>query len=155
MQRELEVLRHAIGSDIYGRTRSDRNYFITGPGSTDYTTCVALVQRGLMNRTPGNAITGGGDVFRVTDTGRLFVRENSEVDPNRDWLVLAPWNEPWQYDMWFTIRATTRGKARYQAFLYLREVNDMPKSDLIRIRVKAVPRPKATADDAADDDMPF
>jgi hypothetical protein len=30
----------------------------------------------------------------------------------------------------------------------------MPKSDLIRIRVKAVPRPKATADDTPPDYHP-
>lgn len=154
MDYELEILQHSIGADQYGRTSGDRNYFITGAGSRDYPVCMDLVGRGLMRRTPGNAITGGDDVFRVTDEGRTFVRQNSEVDPRRDWLVLAPWNEPWQWDMWFTIRATTRSKARYEAYLYLSDVNDMKGSDMIRIRVKAVPRPKAVELDE-DDGLPF
>jgi hypothetical protein len=157
MSNDLEVLRHAISADKYGQRRNDRNYFITGPGSTDYPTCTALVERGLMYRTPGNAITAGEDVFRLTDAGFAHVRATAEVDTNRYWLCLAPWREEWETEAWFKVSAETRSKARYEAFRYLRDVNDLEGKDLIRIRVKAVPRPRVLpADELPEDDgLPF
>jgi hypothetical protein len=84
--KKLHILQHAIGRDEYGRPRSAanpefRNHFVTGPGSTDYDLCCEATAEGLMTRTPGNAITGGDDVFRVTDAGRAWVRENSPEPP--------------------------------------------------------------------------
>jgi hypothetical protein len=67
------ILRHALGL----RTASGRPYrnrFVTGPGSDDYADCMALVAAGLMTRRPGNKLTGGDDVFTVTEFGMRFAR---------------------------------------------------------------------------------
>lgn len=140
MNQQLEILQHSIGADQYGRVQrySDRNYFITGPSSDDYAVCAELVERGLMTMTRGNEITGGGDVFRATDAGRRFVRENSEVDPNREWLCLPPWRDAWEWDAWFTVLAPTRSKARYQAAIDLADFSSLSVGELItKLRVKA------------------
>lgn len=81
--RRLEILQHAIGANQFGRYERSchRNYFVTGEGSTDHPDCLALVELGFMTRTPGNAITGGGDVFRVTRGGMTYVAENSRTPP--------------------------------------------------------------------------
>ncbi len=140
MNQRLEILQHSIGADQFGHVQrySERNYFITGPRSDDYAVCTELVASGLMTMTPGNEITGGGDVFRVTDSGRRFVRENSEVDPRREWLCLPPWNEPWESEAWFTVLATTRSKARYQAALDIVDFSSLSVGEVIaKVRVKA------------------
>jgi hypothetical protein len=95
----LHILQHAIGRDQYGHPRSAsnpefRNHFCTGPGSKDYDACMALVGDGLMTRRAGSAISGGDDIFYVTDAGRAYVREHSPKPPK-----------------------LTRSQRRYQAFL--------------------------------------
>jgi hypothetical protein len=77
----LHILQHALGLDGHGRGNSYRNYFVTGAGSTDFPHCTALVEAGLMRRTVGNSITGGDDVFRVTDAGCAYVAEHSPPPP--------------------------------------------------------------------------
>ncbi len=77
----LHVLQHSLGLDKFGEGRSYRNYFVTGEGSTDYPICMALVDLGLMTRTPGNEITGRDDFFRVTDDGKSWVAEHSPRPP--------------------------------------------------------------------------
>ena len=77
----LEIMRHTIGVDQYGRRRHDRNYFITGEGGKDWLACVALVSAGYMTSRKGNAATGGDDIFFATDSGREFVRINKESMP--------------------------------------------------------------------------
>lgn len=65
----VDILRHALG---LGRgSREYRNHFVTGPGSTDYPHCEALVAAGLMTRSEGHALSGGDPVFRVTEAGRV------------------------------------------------------------------------------------
>ena len=91
---KLHILQHSLGLDQYGQGKSYRNYFITGPNSTDYKHCLELVAMGLMRQTVGNSITGGDDVFRVTDAGRQFVASNSPTPPK-----------------------LTSGQKRYQEFL--------------------------------------
>jgi len=93
-QQHLHILQHALGLDAHGQGTSYRNYFVTGAGSTDYPDCVALVGMGLMRQTIGNSITGGDDVFRVTDAGRAHVAEHSPPPPK-----------------------LTRSQKRYQQFL--------------------------------------
>jgi hypothetical protein len=95
----LHILQHAIGRDEYGQPRSAsnpefRNHFVTGPGSEDYELCCQAVEQGLMTRRPGNALTGGDDVFYVTEAGRQFVTEHSPKPPK-----------------------LTRSQRRYEAFL--------------------------------------
>lgn len=67
----LDILRHALGTGDDGTRPPFRNHFVTGEGSTDHPLCLALVERGLMKRRTGNAISGGDDIFSVTANGRL------------------------------------------------------------------------------------
>lgn len=75
--RELSILRHAIGLRVDGTGRPYRNHFVTGPGSTDYDCCCELADRGLMRRHKGNAITGGDYWFSVTDQGKRLAGESA------------------------------------------------------------------------------
>ncbi|MGH8083911.1 MAG: hypothetical protein ACREPV_01365 [Lysobacter sp.] len=90
----LHILQHSLGLDRYGAGASYRNHFVTGPGSDDYAACVALVEAGLMTQAPGTAISGGMDVFTVTDAGIQHVRNTSPPAPK-----------------------LSRGKQRYQRYL--------------------------------------
>jgi len=64
---QREILRHALG---VGRGRAGwRNHFVTGPGSTDYADCEALVALGLMKKRSGGPLSGGDPVYSVTDAG--------------------------------------------------------------------------------------
>lgn len=76
--RQLEILRHALGLKSDGSGRAYRHHFVTGPGSDDYNDCTALVECGLMVRRRGNALTGGDDLFLVTDAGRAAAHIGAE-----------------------------------------------------------------------------
>lgn len=91
---ELQILRHALGVGECGWERSYRNHFVTGPGGADHKHSMALVTRGFMVKRAGNAITGGSDLFNVTEVGRAAVQEHT---PPRQKL--------------------TRSQQRYQQFL--------------------------------------
>ncbi|MDR8398238.1 hypothetical protein NE850_18005 [Paraburkholderia sp. USG1] len=76
----------------------------------------------------------------------------------REWMCLPPWRDEWESDAWFTVTASTRSKARYKAFLDLSDVYDLEGKDIIRIRVKAVPKMRdlpRTKSPPEDDDLPF
>jgi hypothetical protein len=69
---QRDVMRHALG---LGRaSREYRNHFVTGPGTTDYPHCEALVAAGLMRRREGNPLSGGDPIYSVTDAGRAALR---------------------------------------------------------------------------------
>ncbi len=68
--RQLDVLRHALGTGADGRGHPYRNHFVTGEGSTDYGTCMELVEAGYMARHQGNALSGGDWIFTATGAGR-------------------------------------------------------------------------------------
>lgn len=79
---ELHILQHSLGVDEYGRGDSHRSHFVTGAGSDDHSTCMALTERGLMKRWDGATLQfGGDDFFRVTDAGRAYVAEHSPAPP--------------------------------------------------------------------------
>jgi hypothetical protein len=82
-EQHLHILQHSIGADHYGRIvrGGGRNHFVTGEGSTDHQYCMALVAAGLMTRRAGSAISGGADIFHVTDAGREYVRTQSAQAP--------------------------------------------------------------------------
>lgn len=92
---KLQVLQHALGQDEFGQGGGFRNHFVTGPGARDYEVCTALVAEGLMDRRPGSALTGGADLFMVTDAGKKYCRASSPQPPNltrserryREWLA--------------------------------------------------------------------
>jgi hypothetical protein len=79
----LHILQHALGMDQHGRIvrGGGRNYFVTGEGGPDYAVCMEHVSAGRMTRRAGNAISGGDDVFFVTDAGREWIAENSPPPP--------------------------------------------------------------------------
>lgn len=70
---ERDILRHALGLARSGREY--RNHFVTGPGSTDYPHCEALVTAGLMTRREGCALSGGDPIYTVTAAGRVAARQ--------------------------------------------------------------------------------
>lgn len=72
--RQLNILRHSLGIGDDGRGAAYRNHFVTGEGSTDYPHCMALVESGHMKHRAGNQLTGGDDLFVVTDAGRIAAR---------------------------------------------------------------------------------
>ena len=91
---ELQILRHALGVGEGGLECIYRNHFVTGKGGSDHRHCMALVERGYMAQRAGNAITGGDDLFMVTDAGRAAVQEHTPPPPK-----------------------LTRSQQRYQQFL--------------------------------------
>lgn len=79
--RGLHILQHSLGVDRHGQGEQYRNYFVTGEGSDDHPDCCALVKAGLMTRQKGGRLTGGDDVFFVTDEGKQYVAEHSPPAP--------------------------------------------------------------------------
>jgi hypothetical protein len=77
----LHILQHSLGVDGFGQGHQYRNHFVTGEGSDDHPHCMALVERGLMTHRKANALTGGDDLFFVTDAGKAFVAEHSPKPP--------------------------------------------------------------------------
>ncbi len=77
MSDDKQILMHALGIRK-PNGRPYRNHFVTGEGSDDYPICMALVARGLMVKRKGSELTGGDDVFFVTDAGRDFAQAESK-----------------------------------------------------------------------------
>lgn len=73
----LHTLQHSLGVDQFGRGNQYRNRFVTGEGSTDHPICMEAVERGLMTRHAGNALTGDMDLFCVTEAGKAYVAAES------------------------------------------------------------------------------
>lgn len=94
ISKKLHILQHSLGVDNHGQGDQYRNHFVTGADSDDWPACRELVAEGLMTETPGNAITGGGSVFRVTPAGVDYVALHSPAPPK-----------------------LTRSQRRYEAFL--------------------------------------
>ena len=92
MDSKLHILQHSLGVGDYGDKPSHRNHFVTGPSSTDYDNCMALVDSGLMTRRDGSAISGGDDIFRVTQKGIDFIALNSPKKPPERKLTRAKQN---------------------------------------------------------------
>lgn len=81
MDSKLHILQHSLGVGDYGDKPSHRNHFCTGPGSTDFDNCRALVAEGLMTERSGSAISGGDSIFHVTPAGIDYVALNSPARP--------------------------------------------------------------------------
>ena len=75
--KQRDLMKHALG---FGRGSKPgwRNHFVTGPGSSDYADCEALVAAGLMTKRSGGPLSGGYTVYCVTDAGQdaLVGRQN-------------------------------------------------------------------------------
>lgn len=79
--KQLHILQHSLGLDQHGRGTFYRNHFVTGEGSKDHADCMSLVVAGFMTVRSGNELSGGDDVFRVTDAGKAAVAEHSPAPP--------------------------------------------------------------------------
>ena len=66
--KQREIILHALG--LNRRDREYRNHFVSGSGSDDYQHCEELVTAGLMTRHKGNVLSGGDNIYIVTDAGR-------------------------------------------------------------------------------------
>lgn len=73
---QIDILRHALGLQRGVRGYS-RNHFVTGPGSSDYPHCEALVEAGLMIKKPGHPLSGGDPVYHVTEAGKAVARRGA------------------------------------------------------------------------------
>lgn len=92
---QLHIIQHSLGVDQYGRGSQYRNRFVTGPGTSDWTSCKALVEIGFMNDRGGHELYGdGAHCFCVTEAGKKAMAELSPKPP-----------------------ALTRSQKRYRAFL--------------------------------------
>lgn len=80
-KRQLHVLRHSLGVGDDGKGVAYRNHFVTGEGSKDHPDCMALVALGLMTRRDGSPMTGGDDLFTVTDAGKAVAVSALEQEP--------------------------------------------------------------------------
>lgn len=76
---QLRILRHSLGLREDGCGYSFRNHYVTGEGSVDWPKCMALVESGLMRRHKGSPLSGGGDIFVVTEAGKRYARVFGEV----------------------------------------------------------------------------
>jgi hypothetical protein len=81
MDNKLHLLQHSLGVGDYGDKPSPRNHFCTGPGSTDFDNCRALVADGLMTEHAGNALSGDDSIFHVTPAGVDYVALHSPARP--------------------------------------------------------------------------
>lgn len=79
--KQLHILQHSLGLDEFGRGTFYRNHFVTGEGSKDHDDCMQLVADGFMAVRTGNELSGGDDVFRVTESGKAAVAEHSPAPP--------------------------------------------------------------------------
>lgn len=93
LDQELQVLQHALGL-TRPAARGHRNHFATGGGTEDHAVCVSLTSRGMMERFPPSATSGGDDLFIVTRTGIEYAKAHTAPAP-----------------------AMSRARRRYQAWL--------------------------------------
>lgn len=78
---QLQILQHSLGCDEFGRSRTDRNHFMTDVDSKDGPTCLELVALGLMSNCGSVEWCGGMNLFRVTDEGGEQMRLQSPQPP--------------------------------------------------------------------------
>lgn len=88
-EQQIHILRHSLGL-TYSATPY-RNHFCTGEGGKDHADCMALVEAGMMERHRPSELSGGMDVFTVTEAGKAAA------------IAAAP--------------KLTRAKSRYDRFL--------------------------------------
>jgi hypothetical protein len=76
---QLHIIQHSLGLDQYGRGREYRNHFVTGPGSSDFADCEALVDGNCMVVRRNLPLAGGpgNNCYTVTNWGRRKMHEQS------------------------------------------------------------------------------
>lgn len=79
---KLHILQHSLGLDDYGQGREYRNHYCAGPGHDSWNLLRELVAEGLMvDRGSRGELTGGDNLFMVTEAGRSHVRDHSPAPP--------------------------------------------------------------------------
>lgn len=78
---QLQILQHSLGCDEFGRSRTDRNHFMTDVDSKDGPTCLELVSLGLMHNRGSIEWCGGMSLFHVTAKGKEQMRLQSPQPP--------------------------------------------------------------------------
>ncbi len=79
---QRELARHALGLTDARRKVTYRNHFVTGEGSADYASWLAMVEDGYATRRAGSPLTGGDDLFRLTRAGaRLALNRGEKLCP--------------------------------------------------------------------------
>ena len=77
---QKELARHALG--LTKQKRSYRNHFVAGPGHSDYVHWLVMVEQGDAHRRPGTEISGGDDIFWLTEAGaKLALNPGEKLDP--------------------------------------------------------------------------
>lgn len=71
-EQEHEIMTHTLG--LNRSLSAFRNHFVTGEGSIDYPICERLVASGFMTKRAGNVLSGGDDIYSVTDAGRAALK---------------------------------------------------------------------------------
>lgn len=69
---QMEILRHSLGLAGDGTGTPYRNHYV--PSDDDIGDCDALVEKGLMTRHDGSALSGGAPIFVVTLEGKGVAR---------------------------------------------------------------------------------
>jgi hypothetical protein len=117
----LDALQHALGRDKYGQPNPSnpdyRNHYVAGPGHDSWEVLLKAVSDGLMVRRKGNAITGGSDVFAVTDAGKAYIAEHSPKPPKltsaqkryRDWVKADSYKSFAEFNGWRSRSERQRG----------------------------------------------
>jgi hypothetical protein len=78
---QINILQHSLGVDQYGQGEQYRNYFATGPDSSDFNDCTQLVALGLMKTQGPMKINNELHCFCVTPAGIDYVAFNSDKPP--------------------------------------------------------------------------
>lgn len=79
----LHILQHALGLDDYGQGNAYRNHYVASEDCDGWDLCQAHVAAGRMTMRGPHDLYGGNDsyCFHVTDSGREYVRTNSQKPP--------------------------------------------------------------------------
>ena len=75
-KRQLEILQHSLGVDQYGQGEMYRSHYVGDPES-----CRPLVALGFMREYPASELTGGSELFRVTESGKAAMLAESPKPP--------------------------------------------------------------------------
>lgn len=79
--RQKELARHALGLRPRNKI-SYRNRFVAGPGHSDYQDWLEMVEQGNAFRRTGGEMSGGDDIFWLTDVGaKLALNSGEKLDP--------------------------------------------------------------------------
>ncbi len=75
---QKSLARHALGLPNRNK-RSWRNHFVAGPGSVDHDLWSQMVRMGAARQHPPTALTGGDDLFTLTQDGARAALQRGET----------------------------------------------------------------------------